>query len=119
MLLGLTTAGPCPPHARLQLQSDAPNLPPAPGSPKRAFAAPKRALWPLPGPSSPAPGEAECSSQRRPQPVPTASAWTWGWEGGRKDKPKPTQDRTWHSAPGEHKPARRSVDLRSESLIQI
>lgn len=60
----------------------------------------------------------ECSSQ--PQPTPTTSAWTWGgWEGGRKDEPEPTQDRTWHSAPGEHKPACRSVDLRSESRIQI
>lgn len=59
----------------------------------------------------------ECSSQ--PQPTPTTSAWTWGrWEAGR-DEPEPTQDRTWHSAPGEHKPACHSVDLRSESRIQI
>lgn len=60
----------------------------------------------------------ECSSQ--PQPTPATSAWTWGgWEGGRKDEPEPTQDRTWHSAPGEHKPACHSVDLRSETRIQI
>lgn len=42
-----------------------------------------------------------------------------GGKGGRKDEPEPTQDRTWHSAPGEHKPACRSVDLWSESRIQI